>query len=140
VVGSDIFMLACAGWMMLMGGNIVNVRSSSPSYRVPFHGGGRVGWGLVMGLACCWVLREQAPLGERVLLSLGCRALVPVLIPVLAPVPASRLSGWVGCGGWVRLVGCWGGGGLVGVCELDSGCEHLVVMLCGLFVCVVCAW
>jgi hypothetical protein len=31
---------------------------------------------------------------------------------------------WVGCGV------C----GLVGVCELDSGCEHLVVMFCGLFV------
>ena len=78
---------------------------------------------------------------ERVLLSLGCRALIPVLIPSHGwLLPSSRgFSGWVpgfpGCGGVVGqegLVGWCGDGGLVGVCELDSGCEHLVVMFCGL--------
>jgi hypothetical protein len=45
---------------------------------------------------------------------------------VLIPVPRVRgVSGGSLCGV------C----GLVGVCELDSGCEHLVVMFCGLCEC-----
>jgi hypothetical protein len=44
-----------------------------------------------------------------------------VRIPVLIPVPRVRgVSGGSLCGV------C----GLVGVCELDSGCEHLVVLDC----------
>ena len=68
-----------------------------------------------------------------------------------SPCPGfSRVGPWVsrGCSpgfsgggvvGWLwMLVGGLGCGGLVGVCELDSGCEHLVVMFCGLFECVWC--
>ena len=63
-----------------------------------------------------------------------CRVRIPVLIPVPDRGPSSLLGfrGWVG--GWGCLVGHSGVCGLVGVCELDSGCEHLVVMFCGLFV------
>jgi hypothetical protein len=41
----------------------------------------------------------------------------------LIPVLCSASAGW-GCW-WVVIWVC----GLVGVCELDSGCEHLVVLL-----------
>ena len=77
--------------------------------------------------ACCWVLREQAPLlcGAGFVVSCaGCGSLCSYRF-------FSPVRGWVGC-----LVGRCGVCGLVGVCELDSGCEHLVVMFCGLFLCV----
>jgi len=85
-----------------------------------------------VGSACCWVLREQAPpsLGGG-FCCLKCRVRIPVLIPVPDRVPVSLRGGWVVGGAGGSLCGVCG---LVGVCELDSGCEHLVVMFCGLFV------
>jgi hypothetical protein len=120
-----------------MGGNIVNV----PGSRLVFVYCFMVVCGSLgarsVGSACCWVLRGQAPLLERVLLSLA-----PGASPRPIPVPScgSCVLVWVFLGGgrWGRWVRWWvlsGVCGLVGVCELDSGCEHLVVMFCGL-----CQW
>jgi hypothetical protein len=91
------------GWMMLMGGNIVNVLLPPASSRTRWVVG-KVG--MLLGPEGT----GPAPLWGRVLLSL-CRVRIPVLIPVpdrgLAP---GFLGGWVvgGAGGlWWGFVGWW---------------------------------
>ena len=101
---------------MLMGGNIVDVPSVHS-----FLGWAWVWFGMLLGP------EGTSPALQRAgFVVLKCRVRIPVLIP------AGGLFGQVAGVWWVVLGVC----GLVGVCELDSGCEHLVVMFCGLFLCV----
>jgi hypothetical protein len=118
--------------VMLVGGNVVG----SPVSRAPSCGG----WGV--GVAHCWVLREQArppcPAvwrggGWGCLSGAGPRPWSYRRVPCLVPFSVVFLLSLCFKGGAGRAGGGWGVrvGGLVGVgfpwgvCELDSGCEHL---------------
>ena len=92
----------------------------------PFQGPSPVLEGAVVGVSArCWVLREQAPLFWPSFSRLPCGGWVGVVGWGLLSWAVGVLVGasarvCCGCLAWAWVL-CWPWG----VCELDSGCEHL---------------